>query len=305
MSHSSTRVFQPLRRASWVVAAVALVAARFPAHAAASDPCAAPAPPPGAASLGYVRLVFCVTPSVADISVSNTDTGSKLYRGKWYSTVAPPMSMFSKTNAGLDIQNNAGLMTETVKSKAGALPLLPASAGFYVEFAERLSDNDPDHFPAVWLMPQEHDLALSDHMAGDPAGFERWMELDVDEGGFNAGHHGAMIYWSGKSPNYQKVNHSNDARSTYGMDRTQEHVFGLSYDPVVKQVAWWVDGAAVGSVSSADVPDIVNTHHYFLLMNNQNHGLNHPYTMTVTHFSAWSHGELPKAPTGIKATAPK
>jgi hypothetical protein len=32
-------------------------------------------------------------------------------------------------------------------------------------------------------MPVEHNRKMLDSYPGDPAGFERWMELDVDEGG--------------------------------------------------------------------------------------------------------------------------
>jgi len=192
--------------------------------------------------------------------------------------------------------------TERRNSTAGALPLLLASAGFYVEFQERLSDNDADHFPAVWLMPLEHDGRKDDHVPGDPAGFEHWMELDVDEGGWNAGALGTMLNWSGISPNYQKVNLQ--VGSNLGMDRTEDHIFGASYDPKARQVTWWVDGISVGSVSTAAVPSFINTYHYYLLINNQNHGKNKPYEMYIPYFSAWTGADTPMAPTGLKVTSP-
>jgi len=270
------------------------------AHGQQADPCAAGNPPTGAQALGYSHQVFCVAPTMADISVVN-GVSSKLYSGKWYDKVAAPMSLYSMSGQTLALSSGGYLMTETRQSQPGALPLLLASAGFYVEFAVHLSDNDPDHFPAVWLMPQEHNASHSDHMPSDPQGFERWMEIDVDEGGYNTGHLGTLINWYGTSPSYQHQNESNAPASTFGMDRTQEHIFGLSYDPVGKKVTWYVDGVAVGSASTAMVPQYVNTHHYYLIMSNQSHGLNRPYQMYVRYFSAWIGSTPPKSPTGVRA----
>lgn len=263
------------------------------------DPCANMQPPAGAKTLGYLHQAFCVTPTLSDIATTNGSV-SKLYSGMWYNTAPVSMSLYSMTDNVLTFANGGGLTTETRQSMPGALPLLLGSVGFYVEFAERLSDNDPDHWPAVWLMPQEHDIKQHDHAPTDPPGYERWVELDVDEGGFNAGHHGALIYWYGKYPQYQKTNYGNDPPSTFGMDRTQEHVFGLSFDPVGKKVTWWVDGANVGSASTENIPSLVNGYHYYLLINNQSHKLNRPYKMYVRYFDAWTGGAVPKPPSGVR-----
>jgi hypothetical protein len=285
---------------------VSLSAVGIPMNARAqlaADPCAKADPPAGAQSLGYVRRVFCVAPTLADIT-DNDAISAKLYSGSWYNKSPAPLSLYSMSGGMLVLTNGGGVITETRRSSTGALPMLLGSAGFYVEFAERLSDNDPDHWPAVWLMPQEHNARHDDHVAGDPSDYERWMELDVDEGGFNAGHHGSLINWYGKHPNYEHQNFGNDPSSTFGMDRTQEHIFGLSYDPTGKKVTWWVDGAAVGSVSSASVPSIVNNYHYYLIIGNQNHGANRPYKMYVRYFSAWSTSVFPNPPSGVRAVTP-
>jgi hypothetical protein len=302
MSMSLTKVSRILAvHSSALVASLFAVAIPIAANGQPASPCANPAPPPGAQSLGYTRLVLCETPSVSDIDFSATGSSSKLSAWGWYNTLPASKSLFSMSGQAFVIESGGGVTTETHRSQQGVLPLLPAAAGFYVEFAERISDNDPDHFPAVWLMPQEHNGKRDDHLPGDPAGSERWMELDVDEGGFNAGHHGAMINWSGTYPNYQNQQKVNNPPSTFGMDRTQEHVFGLSYDPIGKQVTWWVDGVNVGSVSTEAVPSIVNSYHYYLIMGAQNHKLHHPYQMYVSYFSAWSKAVPPKPPAGVKA----
>ncbi len=133
--------------------------------------------PPGAAALGYTRPVIYLTPTVDDISYDATS--KNLFSGNWYD--APrPASTYSMTGGVLTLSQGGVLTTESRKSEPGALPLLLGSNGFYVEFAVKLSENDTDHFPAVWVMPQEHDVHQSDHQPGDPPHFERWMELDVN-----------------------------------------------------------------------------------------------------------------------------
>ena len=254
---------------------------------AAADPCNA-GRPAGAQALGYSKQLFCVVPTVADIAGGDTET-ARLYSGKWYDKNEYPRSLYSNASPrGLSISNGGIVSTQTRKSRPGALPLLRGADGFYVEFGERISDNDADHFPAVWLMPQEHNAARADHAAGDPDRFERWMELDVDEGGYHPGHHGAMILWSGVSPSYQDKKFPNDPKAGLPADRTEEHVFGLSYDPAGKQVTWWLDGKNVGSVSTAEAAPVVDSHNYYLIMSNQHHGKNKPYQMVVTYFQAWS-----------------
>jgi hypothetical protein len=265
---------------------------------AQTDPCPNMAAPAGAAKLGYTHKVFCVAPTTADISVSDT-VPNELYSGAWYSDRAFPLSMYADEQA-LVLEPGTVLTTETRKSSPGQLPLLPASSGFYVEFQEKISDNDPDHFPAVWLMPQEHNAKQSDHLASDPPKYERWMELDVDEGGFNkTGHHGTLISWQGVYPNYTRQFTANDPVSSPPMDRTQWHIFGLSYDPDQSTVTWWVDGVQVGSASTANIPAFVKTHHYYLIMSNQTHGLNKPYKMYIRYFAVWSAIPVPNPPSGV------
>src|ERR1700722_6047344 len=144
--------------------------------------------PPGAAALGYSRRVIYLRPTTDDISYDATL--KNLYSGDWYDPVKPPSTYFMSD--GILTMNRGGVLTtESRKSQPGALPLLSAAKGFYVGFAVRLSDNDQDHWPAVWLMPQEHDVHQSDHQPGDPPHYERWMELDINEGGLGSNLSGA------------------------------------------------------------------------------------------------------------------
>lgn len=245
------------------------------------------APPPGAAALGYLHRAIYLAPTTADISYG--DSPNKLYSGDWYDQVKPP-STYSMVDGVLTMTLGGVLTTETRRSEPGTLPLLEAGKGFYVEFAVTLSDNNPDHWPAVWAMPQEHDARQSDHRAGDPAHYERWMELDVNEGGLgtNLGgaYRGAVIDWWGIYPRYEHQVFNNIDRSP--IDMTVEHIYGASYDPVARQVTWWLDGAKMGSQSTASFPSVINADHYYLIMNAASHGARLPYRMRVRYLAAWT-----------------
>lgn len=252
-----------------------------------STPAAAGAVPPGAAALGYTRQVIYLTPTTDDISYDSTV--KNLYSGDWYDPVKPPSTYFM-TGGVLTMNLHGVLTTESRKSQPGALPLLLGSKGFYVEFAVKLSGNDTDHFPAVWVMPQEHDVSQSDRQAGDPPHYERWLELDVNEGGLgtNLGgaYRGAVIDWWGIYPHYERKVFNNINRNP--IDMTVEHILGASYDPAGQQVTWWLDGVKMGSQSTASFPAVVNSYHYYLIMNAASRGANIPYQMQVRYLAAWT-----------------
>src|SRR5712671_4293378 len=106
MQHTQRSLMStPLTKVSRILAVKtpALVASLFAltiplwAHGQQTNPCANPAPPPGALSLGYARLVFCETPAVSDIDFSATGTSSKLYAWGWYNAAPASKSLFSMT----------------------------------------------------------------------------------------------------------------------------------------------------------------------------------------------------------------
>ena len=138
-----------------------------------------------AAALGYTKRVINETPTAADIAPGKSGN-FKWFSGQWYSQEVPSLDHYGTRDGVLALSLDGDLVSTPRDFSASKLPLLSGKDGFYVEFAVRLSDNDRDHWPAVWLMPAEHD-GKRDHHEGDPAGFERFMELDVDEGGFGPG----------------------------------------------------------------------------------------------------------------------
>lgn len=176
----------------------------------------APPIPPGAALLGYTRNVYTVFPTFADIAFSSTPK-SRLYNGSpGFLSITPPSSAYTTASNGqLQMSypnggpaNQAGLLatmnalnSQSVQGNLGYLPYLLGSIGFCVEEAVTHSVSNPDNFAAFFLYPQEHNTLQNDHLSSDVAGYERWLEPDVNENGLgtNLGgaYRGAMIAWFG------------------------------------------------------------------------------------------------------------
>jgi len=168
----------------------------------------------------------------------------------------------------------------------GLLPALPGDTGFYVEFDVRLSDNDPDHWPAVWLMPFEHNGRQEDHYSGDPKGFERFMELDVDEGGFGPGLTGTVHSSEGIWPKYKHVQNPNNVRKE-PIDRSVTHTFGASYDPRTQTATWWLDGVRQMSATAPYVPEIAAQQRFYLIVSAQSHSQQKDYRMFLSRVRAF------------------
>jgi hypothetical protein len=248
-----------------------------------------PAVPPGAAALGYTKCVINEHPAVADIApAKNGDF--KWFSGQWYNGQPPSLDHYTMQDGVLVLSPGGDLVSTSRDFSGGKLPLLPGYDGFYVEFEVRLSGNDPDFWPAVWLMPAEHSGKQEDRYLGDPPGFERWMELDVDEGGFGPGLTGTVHSWTGiwhGDPDYARVMNTQNNVSKTPLDRSQKHVFGASYDPIRQQATWWVDGVEQMSAGYPCVPAIACRQHFYLIMGNQTHGANKPYQMFISGVRAF------------------
>lgn len=226
-------------------------------------------------------LLFNLRPRADTISPTG-DGAFPLFNGTWWDHGRPPVSVLRDSAQGLQIPLGSAIATASVHSRPGTLPLLDPDKGFFVEFEVALSSNDPDHFPAVWLMPIEHDAHQNDRQEGAPPGFERWVEIDVDEGGFAPGPHGVIIEWQGLWPHYTRQIHGPGNGPT-PLDRTRPHHFGFSYDPVAKAARWWRDG-----LPSAPYPvPWIGHHHYYLIISAQSHGARKPYAMMLRSVSAY------------------
>ena len=240
--------------------------------------------PPGASALGYSKRVINERPVAADIAPGESGN-HKWFSGQWYAK-PPSLDHYSMTNGVLTLSLDDDLVSAPHDFSPGILPPLPGDQGFYVEFDIQLSDNDPDHFPAVWLMPVEHNRKRLDSYPGDPAGFERWLELDVDEGGFGPGLTGTVHDWRGIYPNLQHAQNPNNVSKTL-LDRAQKHTFGASFDPAHNRATWWVDGVKQHSAEPPYVPVVGVQQHFYLIISAQSHGKNLPYSMAVSGVRAF------------------
>ena len=242
--------------------------------------------PPGAAALGFTKCIIDERPSVADIAPGKNGA-YKWFSGQWYSSKPPSLDHYRMADGALALKLDGDLVSAPRDFAApGRLPALPGDKGFYVEFDVRLSDNDPDHWPAVWLMPIEHSGKQADHYEGDPKGFERWMELDVDEGGFGPGLAGTVHNWTDVYPHYKHIQNPNNVPKV-PLDRSQWHTFGASYDPTTKTATWWVDGVRQMGATSPYVPDIAAKQHFYLILSAQSHGKKTEHLMFVRGVRAY------------------
>ena len=244
--------------------------------------------PPGAAALGYTKCIINERPTAADIAPGRNG-GYKWFSGQWYAQEAPSLDHYRTQDGALVLSLGGDLVSTSRDFSGGKLPLLPGPDGFYVEFDVRLSGNDPDYWPAVWLMPAEHSGKQEDHYEGDPPGYERWMEFDIDEGGFGPGLTGTVHSWTGiwgQGPGYQHVQNPNNVPKT-PLDRSQVHTFGGSYDPTRQQVTWWVDGVEQMSAGAPYVPAVAAKQHFYLTISAQTHGAKKPYEMLIRGVRAY------------------
>ncbi|MGR9037583.1 MAG: hypothetical protein ACU83O_13515 [Gammaproteobacteria bacterium] len=240
--------------------------------------------PPGAAALGYTKCVINERPTAADIAPGSNGS-YKWFSGQWYSP-AKSLNHYSTKDGVLVLSQGGDLMSMPRDFSGGKLPLLPGSSGFYVEFDVRLSENDPDHFPALWLMPAEHNSKQDDHYAGDPPGYERWMEFDIDEGGFGPGQTGTVHSGEGIYPKYRQVQNPNNI-SSVAIDRSRKHTFGGSYDPIKQTVTWWVDGVKQMGAGAPHVPSVAAKQHFYLIISAQSHAKKKTYSMFVSGVRAY------------------
>jgi len=236
--------------------------------------------PPGAQAVGATQVLFNYAPVASDIATLGSNGPSKLYSGQWYEN-QPALSHYSTHNGTLAISLGGDLVSYPRDfSTKGLIPALSGSNPFYIDFETWLSDNNMDHWPAVWLMPIQHNGMKWDHYPGDPSEYERWMELDVDEGGFGHGLTTTVHSWTGIYPNYGNEQNPNNVLSS-SLDRTVNHTIGANYNPTTNTVTWWLDGKQVNSASSPYVPAIASKQNFYFILSCQTHGGNIPYIMYV------------------------
>ncbi len=231
--------------------------------------CQDAATPEGATQVGALEPLFRDCPRLDDVDFSGRANGHKYYNGLYF-TRPKDRSLYEQAEDGVILQRGGALSTVKMTSHPGHFPLLSGARSFYIEAQVATSSNDRDNFPAIWLMPIEHNLRMEDVYEGDPKSFERWFELDIDEGGFGPGGHHTAISWSGIYPNYKKIQNPNPT-SKVPLDRTQANVFGVSYSPDTLTVRWWLNGQQVLEAAHPYVPEIARRQNFYLIVSAQSH----------------------------------
>ncbi|MDP3253966.1 MAG: hypothetical protein Q8M77_18840 [Hydrogenophaga sp.] len=252
--------------------ALAALCLAWPAWAHANDAliCLDASTPEGATQVGALQPLFRDCPRLADVDFTGRADGRKYYSGV-YSTPLKDKSFYEQAPDGVVMQRGGVLATvKTNSTVGGQFSLLSGARPFYIEAQVATSSNHRDNFPAVWLMPIEHNPRMEDVYEGDPKGFERWFELDIDEGGFGPGGHHTAISWSGIWPNYKKIQNPNPT-SKIPLDRTQPNVFGVSYSPETLTVRWWLNGKQVLEAAHPYVPEIARRQNFYLIVSAQSH----------------------------------
>jgi hypothetical protein len=245
--------------------------------------------PVGATALGYTTQVFYDQPSLTEVSTTDTDSISKWYPGTAANQVShnlAQLEFLSTQNSELVIAPGGGITSETHASKPGAIPLLSGAQGFYVEVAVHLSSNDSDHFIGVFLQTAEHDLAKDDHLSTDPAGFERWTEIDLSESGYGAGSLNSEMNWSGIWPHYNPKVINNYGQEA-ALDWTKEHRLGVSYDPTTNVLQYYTDDVPSFKIIPA-ANSVIKLFHYYLVIEAGSHGSHVPYDMFVRYVTAYT-----------------
>lgn len=225
--------------------------------------------PEGATQVRALQPLFRDCPRMDDVDFTGRADARKYYAGLYF-TPLKDKRLYSQAADGLVLQRGAAVATVKTTSHPGAFPLLSGARPFYIEAQVATSSNHRDNFPAVWLMPIEHNLRMEDVYPPDPKSFERWFELDIDEGGFGPGSHHTAISWTGIYPNYQKIQNPNPT-SKLPLDRTQPNVFGVSYDPATLTVRWWVNGQQVLEAAHPYVPEVARKQNFYLIVSAQSH----------------------------------
>jgi len=257
--------------------------------AAAAAPCAEAGVPEAARQLGFTKLVIDSCPGQEDVSTDGRGM-FEWYSGHqwWPPSKQPKADKYTSNDQGQLVLKLGGAMTTVMRAtmKPGKFPLLAGEKGFYVEFTTQLSDNDPDHFPAVWMMPVEHARGQHDHYEGDPPRFQRWLELDVDEGGFTKGFMGTAISWTGIWPHYKRER-SNPRWDVPVLDRAKPNTFAAAFQPGDLKVTWWLNGEEQYSAGPPAVPEVARKQNFYLIITANTRGKQVPYEMKVIRVRAF------------------
>jgi fibronectin type 3 domain-containing protein len=193
--------------------------------------------PAGVASAGFTTPLWVFHPTQATLQLNgNTASSTAKLFGSGYGGLSGnmtglPAGSISTVNGQLTLTNTNGSNSSfpafqsvansgsSLAGVTGALAVLPAANGFYIQATYTETDNTAGDWTAWWVWCVEK----------NPLGTTTtWFEMDVDEAPGNGGGMFSTIhYWD---PSNTQVQSANNVAS----NRTVEHTRGLLFDPLGK-----------------------------------------------------------------------
>jgi hypothetical protein len=211
------------------------------------------------------------------------------YPGLWYlpATITHFYRAGKSDSASFVVGPGQTFASVDSEFRSGALPRLSGKNSFAVEVCYRVSVWSRDYWPAVWMLPVEHNHSRQAHWTDDPERFERWLEIDIDEGGFGPGMAGTAHNWSGDWPNISAYHNINNI-STAALDRTQNQCFGVYYDASRLSIDWFLNGTYSHGTGDNFVHPVARLQNFFLIFSNQQHRPSLPgYQMIISKVAAY------------------
>lgn len=271
------------RNAAWTGVAALVVLSAFSCLAKGYEEL-----PKGALAYGFTKCIIDERPTLRDVCLKQEGV-AKWYNAQCYMKPRPA-DRYAETN-GVLVLRLGGDLTSAPKMwedrEDAVLPFLPGADGFYVEYEYAVSSNDPDVFPAVWLMPVENIVNGPGTNKGDPAGLSRWFEIDVDEAGFGPGFCGTVHSWARNKGEVLHLMQNTNGAEKSPLDRTVFHRYGCAFDPRTLMVTWWLDDRYLHKALPPDVSPLAALQNYYLILSAQTHGKNVPYDMRVRRVRAF------------------
>lgn len=173
------------------------------------------------------------------------------------------------------------------KFRSGAFPKISGKDSFAVEVCYRVTAWSKDFWPAIWMLPIEHNHARQAHWPNDPERFERWLEIDIDEGGFGLGMAGTAHNWAGDWPKIYAFHNENNI-SPVALDRTRNQCFGVYYDVSRLSVDWFLNGARSHGTGDDFIHPVARLQNFFLIFSNQQHqAIALGYKMIISKVAAY------------------
>jgi hypothetical protein len=281
-------------------------------------------PPPAAAAAGYTQNTFAAfTPGDVDLGDTG-NSGFAWYLYHFFGSHPESANIHRNADGSLTLDGdvtgpNAEIATAAPAHDAAKFVGRAFGGGAYIEAAIRfdpvVSRANPKGWPSFWALPLEHGITNDDQWIGKPAGYKRFIEVDIFEYDINGPALG-LNYYGANLHDWYGIYHQtcpghafcdswrgySDVKTKVGPDTdfTRYHRYGFLWTPAVGSApgsaVFFFDGNQVGGKVSwtaasdeSAVPEgqpwkfgILDNQHLVLILGT---GVGKP--MTVGSVSVW------------------